>query len=156
MCEVYGGGPGLVQSLYKLAGDRGIQIRFNARALNLIHDDTGVHGVNARVDGKTIAIRSKAVVLACGGFEANAEMRARYLGPGWDTVHVRGVPFNTGDGFRMAIDIGALPHGSWSTCHASPQDIALPKFTLPSVHVHKDSLHRYMYPYAIKIGRAHV
>ena len=49
----------------------------------------------------------------------------RYLGPGWDTVHVRGVPFNTGDGFRMAMDIGALPHGSWSTCHASPQDIAL-------------------------------
>jgi tricarballylate dehydrogenase len=79
-------------------------------------------------------------------------MRARYLGPGWDTVHVRGVPFNTGDGFRMALDIGALPHGSWSTCHASPQDIALPKFTLPSVHVHADSLHRYMYPYGIMVN----
>ena len=59
-------------------------------------------------------------------------MRARYLGPGWDMVRIRGVPFNTGDGLRMAMDIGAMPHGSWTTCHASPQDIDMPPFTIPS------------------------
>jgi tricarballylate dehydrogenase len=53
----------------------------------------------------------------------------------------------------MAMDIGAMPHGSWSTCHASPQDIALPKFTVPSVHVHGDSLNRYMYPYGIMVNQ---
>lgn len=128
VCEVYGGGPGLVQSLYKLARDRNVQIRFNARALNLIHDDTGVHGVNARVDGKTVAIRSKAVVLACGGFEANSEMRARYLGPGWDLAKVRGSRFNTGDGVRMALDASAMPYGNWSGCHVLPTDVNTPNY----------------------------
>ena len=128
VCEVYGGGPGLVQSLYKLAADRGIRVRFNARALNLIHDDTGVHGVNARVDGKTIAIRSKAVVLACGGFEANSEMRARYLGPGWDLAKVRGSRFNTGDGVRMALEASAMPYGNWSGCHVLPTDVNTPNY----------------------------
>jgi tricarballylate dehydrogenase len=52
----------------------------------------------------------------------------------------------------MAMDVGALSYGSWSTCHASPQDIAIPKFTVPSVHVHSDSMHRYMYPYAIMVN----
>ena len=55
-----------------------------------------------RIDGKTVDIRSKSVVLACGGFEANSEMRARYLGPGWDLAKVRGSRFNTGDGIRMS------------------------------------------------------
>jgi tricarballylate dehydrogenase len=50
------------------------------------------------------------------------------------------------------MDIGAMPHGSWSTCHASPQDISLPWFTVPSAHVLKDSLNRYMYPYSIMVN----
>ena len=59
-------------------------------------------------------IAAKTVVLACGGFEANAEMRTRYLGPGWELAKVRGVPYNTGDGIRMALDIGAQSYGHWS------------------------------------------
>jgi tricarballylate dehydrogenase len=65
--------------------------------------------------------------LACGGFEANAEMRARYLGPSWDLARVRGSRFNTGDGLRMAMDIGAMPYGHWSGCHASSWDLNAPE-----------------------------
>jgi tricarballylate dehydrogenase len=93
-------------------------------------------------------------VLACGGFEGNPEMRAGYLGPSWDTVRMRGVPFNTGDGLRMALDIGALPYGSWTTCHASPQDIDRPVFSLPSSMLSGYSeWNRYMYPYSIMVNR---
>ena len=91
--EAWGGGPGLVEGLFKSAEDRGIEVAYEARGENLIHDDNGVHGVVANVEGKTIEIRSKAVVLAGGGFEANAEMRTRYLGPGWDLAKVRGTRF---------------------------------------------------------------
>ena len=66
-------------------------------------------------------------MLACGGFEANAEMRARYLGPSWDLARVRGSRFNTGDGLRMALDIGAMPYGHWSGCHASSWDFNAPE-----------------------------
>src|SRR5439155_423038 len=73
-------------------------------------------------------LRSKSVVLACGGFESNSEWRTRYLGPGWDLAKVRGTRFNTGDGIRMAMDIGASPCGNWSGCHAVQWEMNAPEF----------------------------
>src|SRR5256885_10694196 len=83
----------------------GIDVAYEARGERLIYDDDGVHGVVANVEGKTTEIRAKAVVLACGGFEANAEMRTRYLGPGWDLAKVRGTRFNTGGGITEVLEI---------------------------------------------------
>ena len=68
------------------------------------------------------------MVLACGGFEANPEWRARYLGPGWELAKVRGSRFNQGDGLKMALDIGAAPYGNWSGCHATGWDRYAPEF----------------------------
>ena len=91
-------------------------------------------------------IKSKAVVLACGGFESNPEMRARYLGQNWDLVKVRGTRYNTGDGIRMATDIGASPFG--------PE--RLPRLGLdgdsPNVEAATDESTRYSYPYSIMVN----
>ena len=84
----------------------------------LTGDDGVVLGVRAKHQGRAVEIRSKAVVLACGGFESNAEMRTRYLGPGWDLAKVRGTRYNTGLGITMALAAGAMPYGHWSGCHA--------------------------------------
>lgn len=116
---VASGGPGLVAALYGAAEKRGIPVLYQAWVQDLIHDDAGVSGVVARLDGETRRFRAKAVVLACGGFEANAEWRTRYLGPGWDLAKVRGTKYNTGDGLAMALRIGAQPYGHWSGCHAT-------------------------------------
>jgi tricarballylate dehydrogenase len=116
---VKAGGPGLVDALYKKAEKIGIEIRYNAWVRNLVNDEHGVRGVViTKADGTQETLYAKAVLLACGGFEANAEMRARYLGPGWDLAKVRGSRFNTGDGLTMALDAGAQPYGHWSGCHA--------------------------------------
>lgn len=115
---VAAGGPGLVDSLYRAAEKLGVEIRYDAWVRELIRDDDGVHGVIAKIDGTTRELHAGSVVLACGGFEANAEMRTRYLGPGWDLAKVRGTRFNTGDGLRMALDAGAQPFGHWSGCHS--------------------------------------
>src|SRR5713226_8772560 len=77
--EAVGGGPGLVQALHDAAERENITVLYDARAQELLHDDNGVHGVRLKLNGKTTEINAKAVVLACGGFEANAEMRTRYL-----------------------------------------------------------------------------
>lgn len=117
---VAAGGPGLVDSLYRAAEARGVEIRYEAWVRDLVHsEDTGVTGVTARIDGHLETIHAGAVVLACGSFEANAEWRAKYLGPGWDLAKVRGSKFNTGDGLAMAMKIGAQPYGHWSGCHAT-------------------------------------
>ena len=66
-----------------------------------------------------LEISGKAIIMACGGFEGSPEMRRRYLGEGWDLVKLRGTRYNTGDGLRMALDIGAQSAGHWGGCHAS-------------------------------------
>ena len=64
-------------------------------------------GVQVKSPGRIYDITAPAVILAAGGFQGDAEMRTRYLGPGWELAKVRGTRFNTGDGIKMALDIGA-------------------------------------------------
>jgi tricarballylate dehydrogenase len=107
-----------VDALYKAAEKRGIEVRYGAWVQDLVVREGKVVGVSARIDGVMQSIEARAVVLGCGGFEANTEWRTRYLGPGWDLAKVRGTKFNTGDGLAMALRIGAQPYGHWSGCHA--------------------------------------
>src|SRR5947199_8789789 len=51
--EVVGGGPGLVEREHEIATSEGIQIVYDAPVVRLMHDDDGVHGVQARIGGKT-------------------------------------------------------------------------------------------------------
>ena len=126
--EVNGGGAGLVQYLDAAAKKAGIEIFYDTRATSLIYDGERVSGVRAKHKGKNAEFHAKSVVLACGGFEANPEMRTRYLGPGWELAKVRGSRFNVGDGLKMALDIGAAPYGNWSGCHATGWDRYAPEF----------------------------
>jgi tricarballylate dehydrogenase len=41
---------------------------------------------------------------------------------------VRGSRFDTGDGIKMALDIGAQPYGHWSSCHSVAWDLNAPPF----------------------------
>lgn len=126
--DAWGGGPGLVDALYAAAERDGVTIWYRARALDLVRDDTSVKGVLVRHEGKVNELKARAVVLACGGFEANSEMRARYLGPGWDVAKVRGTRFNTGDGIRMGLEVDAMSWGEWSGGHAVFWDQNAPHF----------------------------
>ncbi len=123
MIRAKGGGKGLSDALCDIAVKKGVQILYQTKAVKLLLDSgDGIGGVTV-LDKKGLRdIRSKAVVMACGGFESNREMRARYLGPGWDLVRPRGTSHNTGEGLRMALDIGAQPAGHWSGCHATTTD----------------------------------
>ena len=126
--EANGGGAGLVQMMDAAAKKLGIPVSYETRVISLIYDGEKVSGVRAQQKGKLVELKAKAVVLACGGFEANPEMRARYLGPGWELAKVRGSRFNQGDGLKMALDIGAAPYGNWSGCHATGWDRNAPEF----------------------------
>jgi tricarballylate dehydrogenase len=88
-------------------------------------------------------------VLAAGGFQSNAEWRTRYLGPGWDLAKVRGTRFNTGDGIRMALDVGAMPAGNWSGCHAVGWDRNAPEFGDLDVG---DNFQKHSYPFSIMLN----
>jgi tricarballylate dehydrogenase len=147
--EAVGGGQGLVEAEFAAAEKAGVEILYNARALSLLCDDDGVHGVLAKVGGRSEEMRAAAVVLACGGFEANAEWRTRYLGPGWDLAKVRGSRFNTGDGISMALAAGAMPWGHWSGAHAVGWDMNAPPFGDLAVG---DGFQKHSYPFGIMLN----
>src|SRR5262249_4964636 len=124
--ETYDGGEGLSGALFAAAERAGIPVRYRTRATALIERSDRVVGVAARGGRDQVDIVGRSVVRAAGGFEANAEWRARYLGPGFELAKVRGSRFNTGDGLRMAIAAGAMPHGNWSGCHSASWDLNAP------------------------------
>ncbi len=148
--ETWGGGEGLVENEHKACKREGIGIFYETPAVALITDDDGrVIGVRARHKGKNVEIRSQAVILASGGFESSAEMRARYLGPGWDLAKVRGTRYNTGQGIKMALDAGAMSYGHWSGCHSVGWDMNAPAFGDLAVG---DQFQKHSYPWGIMVN----
>lgn len=107
----------------------GVPLRLNTGLTDLLTEDGRVVGVIAESDGATYPIHARhGVILACGGFENNPEMRRKYqrepIGSDWTT----GAPSNTGDGINAGLKIGAsvalmddawwgptipLPRGPW-------------------------------------------
>ena len=122
-----GGGQGLMERHTAIARANGIEIRYDSPVVDLLSDGQGrVTGVVVgRQEGRE-PIEARSVVLASGGFEANPQLRAAYLGPNWDLAKVRGTPYNTGEGLMMALDRGAQAYGNWSGCHAIAWDAQAP------------------------------
>lgn len=147
--EAYGGGPGLLEAWQQACARDGIDILYQARAERLMVEDGKVTGAIVRHNGTDQTITATSVVIASGGFEANPEWRTRYLGPGWDLAKVRGSRFNTGEGIRMALEIGAAPYGNWSGCHAVGWERNAPEFGDLAVG---DHFQKHSYPWGIMLN----
>lgn len=115
--------------MFKLMDDnvkaRRIEVRLGTPVQRLITGERGeIAGLWAG-NGKPKALRAlRGVILACGGFEAAPEMQQQY----WQLQPVLSAAFlgNTGDGIRMAQDVGAdiwhmwHYHGSYGFRHSDP------------------------------------
>lgn len=99
-------------------------IRHDAPVTALVVEDGRVTGVETGQE----TIAADAVILACGGFEASAELRAAWMGGNWRKARVRGTPHNTGDGLRMALAVNAGKRGPFDGCHATPMDLHMAEY----------------------------
>lgn len=148
--RAYESGLGLVKMLTASCRRNGINILYNTKMIRLVQNSQGgIAGVVIKDTDGIHEIVAGAVVLACGGFEANAEMRVKYLGPGWEAAKVRGSKYNTGDGHRVAMDVGAKPAGQWTGCHATPIDVNAPDTGDPSM---TERMPRRAYPLGITVN----
>ena len=103
----------------------GGKIRYETAVTDLTAQDGRVTGVVTSSGERLVA---DAVVLACGGFEANAALRQKHIGPDWNKAKVRGTPHNTGDGLTMAQALGAQEYGFYGGCHATPMDLHMAEY----------------------------
>lgn len=150
LVEAVGAGKGLSDQQFDVCRAEGIEIRYSTQAVGLLQDDRGeVNGVRVLGPEGYAEVYAPSVVLAAGGFEANAEMRCRYLGPGWELVKVRGIPYNTGDGIRMALEAGAMPHGHWSSCHAVAWDLNAPAYGDRTI---TELYQKHSYPFGLMVN----
>ncbi|MBT6139200.1 MAG: FAD-dependent oxidoreductase [Rhodospirillaceae bacterium] len=99
-------GRALTIGLLKGCLDHGVEIWTETSATRLLTRDGRVTGLEAERNGQAVTLAAaKGVILASGGFEWNKEMMAEHFpGPVEWTASPR---TNTGDGQRMAADVGA-------------------------------------------------
>jgi succinate dehydrogenase/fumarate reductase flavoprotein subunit len=94
---------------------RGIEVLYETPAKRLVQDPVTreIRGVIAKTNQGDLAIKArKGVILCCGGYENNPEMKTYFNYPGL-TVFPVGTPGNTGDGIKMVSEVGAqLWHNS--------------------------------------------
>lgn len=140
-----GGGPAIVKALLRAAKQAGVNFRYSCSAQQLSAENGRVTGLVVAHDGATETLPADAVILACGGFQGNGDMMRQHFGPGADKMRLisPGTRFNTGEGIRMALAIGATRAGDWSGMHAEPVD-ARATNSAPVVLV---------YPYGIVVDR---
>ncbi len=99
-------GEALIGSLYKACLDRGIEPILNTRARDLVMEEGRVTCLLSERKGSNFRIGvRKGIILACGGFEWNNELKAKFL-PG-EITHPHSPPYNEGDGLKMAMAVGA-------------------------------------------------
>lgn len=109
MALANGGGAGLINMLVDACEEKGIELMLNTKGTSLITDDTGaVVGAVAETEDSIITFHAKSVILATGGISQNQELVEKYspkltragLIPTSAVSH-------TGDGFLMALEVGA-------------------------------------------------
>lgn len=144
-------GIGLIQQLNVSAEQLGIDIWYESRAIKLDTENNRVTGIIVQQGQEKVTIKTKSVVLASGGFEANQAMRSKYIGAEWQAAIVRGTEYNTGDGLQIALEAGAQKNGDWSGCHSIGTDANAPKvgdFTKPG-----DIFKKHSYPLGIMLNK---
>lgn len=102
---------GVAASVYvpymkKKADEYGVKFLLNTPAYSVIYEDNKVKGVYAKTTEGFIKVNAKATIFATGGVGHNAKLIAKQ---GWQTKNLKflSMPSNTGDGYQMAMSVGA-------------------------------------------------
>jgi tricarballylate dehydrogenase len=120
-----GGGASVVRELARAAAAHGVTFAYETEAESIERDgDGGIAAIVVRSGGTAQRIATRAVVLACGGFESDPDAMHRHIGAGAE--HIRpiseGTAYNTGAGIKLAVAAGAQTAGDWNGMHVEPVD----------------------------------
>ena len=100
-------GPQMTQALVDAIRERGARLLASTPLLELTMHDGEVVGALVLGAHGPARVQARAVVLATGGFQGNAELLARHVSPHADAMYLRANPWSTGDGLLAALAAGA-------------------------------------------------
>lgn len=129
-----GGGKAAVNSLYATAARSGIDVRLHAGVVAVdplpssYGSSSGLSSGPLRVVlDSGAAVQAGAVVVACGGYQANPDWLAAEWGPLAATLHNRGTPHADGQVLRHLLQAGAQPSGAPGRGHLVAVDGRSPR-----------------------------
>lgn len=130
----------------------------NTSAVRLVQESAGLSGskvtgaVLRRADGSLVHCSARAVVIATGGFQGSPQLVSAHIGEGADNIFVRSNPHSTGDGFKLASQIGAGTSRGLSTFYGHLLPSPLQRRDVdPSHFIH---LAQFQSGYSILVNRA--
>lgn len=123
-----GGGKALVNRYYRTAAQMGVTVAYEACAEELIADGDVVSSIVVNLGNKRELVRTKAIVCAAGGFEANIDWLARYWGEAARNYIIRGPIYNDGTMLQALYDLGAERAGEEKGFHSTAVDARSPRF----------------------------
>jgi tricarballylate dehydrogenase len=124
-----GGGKALLNAYYReLPARPGVSVVYDAKVEEFEFDGPRVGAVIVRFDGAEHRVRTRAVVCACGGFEANLGWLERYWGEAARNYIIRGTPYNDGHVLSRLYQAHAARAGQERGFHAIAVDARAPKF----------------------------
>jgi len=153
MVDTVGGGLGQLLRWCEIATDLGVEVRYDSRVNRFIGNHRRIKGVKLATPDDDYDITAPSAILFAGGFQADPEMRARYLGPNADLMRVRSSKHNTGEVLRMLLGLGVKAAGHWQDAHATPIDRNAPDGVTPLPDdAHSNPCNRYDYPMGITVN----
>ena len=109
---VKGQGAAVIKALTERAKEKGVDLKTATPVTAIIRRDGRIVGVTAEADSDAIEVAARAVVVASGGYANNRDWIKKYCGL---ELGVQVIPAGnvdkTGDGIRMAWEVGAADEG---------------------------------------------
>ncbi|WP_224815956.1 FAD-dependent tricarballylate dehydrogenase TcuA [Hasllibacter sp. MH4015] len=128
-----GGGRSMLNALYRMAEDLGVECRYETRVADIEIEDGFFLGATLEAGWETDTPRRETVtartfVAAAGGFESNIDWLKEGWGEAAENFLIRGTPYNTGGVLRLMLDAGADKVGDVDQFHSVAIDGRAPKF----------------------------
>ena len=131
---------GYVPYMKKKADELNVKFLLETSATSIIEENGTVKGVYAKTPDGYIKINAKATLLATGGVGHNPDLLEKQ---GWSTknIHYCSMPSNTGDGYQMAMSVGAM-----DMLKESPEFMMnyIQAFPHEGVHLYLDPINGFM------------
>ncbi|MEU8341031.1 FAD-dependent oxidoreductase [Spirillospora sp. NPDC048832] len=147
----------LEQELLRWVDAGAVRLVTGARVTGALVEDGRVVGVTASRDGDgDFTAHGGAVVLATGGYDANRELRNRFLPPGCEDALIGCLDHATGDGLELAAGLGAdvTGNGTFLPVMGLIPDPARPGFAVDYREAFIEVAPAYRTPHEIWVNRA--